>query len=417
MSLKTHFQLISRACVLAATTLAVAMLAMFALNLAAARAETRDSYELSVGDGLTFDFLDDAELPIAVTIGEDGQVQLPLIGGVKVAGLSVINAIEFVRSEYRRREILVDPRIALSVSSFRPMFVLGEVRSPGLFPFSIGITVEQAVGLAGGTQTAASNPADRIVAQARLRGEIEGTAIQIVQEGVFAARLVAQLAGRDVIDQKDAPKSAQKYLEQVPSEGVVEIETRILQTDLANFKNQVAILTDGIAEAEKGMKLLDELEVKQQEILETTKKDMERIASLRERGLNTASEVSRGERAETNEESRLLEIYAEMSQGRRELGSLRLNLAQLQANRQKELLQQLQERQIAIEKLAVERKNMEQQLLLMSSTALDDDRAAKSVSFAYEIRRTSGGTVNTFTGTPTTELKPGDVIVVKIVGL
>ena len=417
MGLKTHLQSMHRALPIAGKALFLAILAMLAMNLGAARAETRDSYELSVGDGLTFDFLDDAELPIAVTIGEDGQVQLPLIGGVQVAGLSVVKAIEFIRSEYQRREILVDPRIALSVSSFRPMFVLGEVRSPGLFPFSIGITVEQAVGLAGGIQTATSNPADRIVAQARLRGEIEGTAVEIVQEGVFAARLIAQLAGRDMIDQKDAPQSAQKFLQEMPSEAVVAIETRILQTDLANFKNQVTILTDGIGEAQNQMKLLDELALKQQEILETTKKDMERIATLKERGLNTASEVSRGERAETNEEARLLEIYSEMSQARRELGSLKLNLAQLQANRQKELLQQLQERQIAIEKLAAERRNLEQQLLLISSTAIDDDRAAKSVTFAYEIRRTSGGTVNTITGTPTTELKPGDVIVVKIVGI
>lgn len=92
-------------------------------------------YRLNSGDVLTFDFLDDAELPVTATVSGAGVAQFPLIGGVEVIGLTVPEALAKLRSEYRRRDVLVDPKISLDISTFRPIFVLGEVKTPGSFPF------------------------------------------------------------------------------------------------------------------------------------------------------------------------------------------------------------------------------------------------------------------------------------------
>ena len=154
------------------------------------RASASD-YRLNAGDVLTFDFLDDAELPITATVSGNGEAQFPLIGGVNVVGLTIPEAIEKLRSEYRRRDILVDPKLSLNISTFRPIFVLGEVRSPGSFPFYSGLTVEQAIGLAGGMQVVASNASDRLIVRARLRAEIEAAKAEIVHEAVYACRGIA----------------------------------------------------------------------------------------------------------------------------------------------------------------------------------------------------------------------------------
>ena len=386
-----------------------------AVNWSASAAQT--DYELSVGDVITFDILDDPDLPVTLTIGDNGKAQFPIMGGIEIAGHSLSHAIELVRAEYRNRQILVDPKIAISISSFRPLFVLGEVRNPGSYPFIAGLTVEQAVGLAGGTQTTTSNPADRILTQAKLRGEIESSEAGIIHEAVYTARLIAQLAGREDINLEEVPEAARPFLKDAPLEAIIEIEKRILKTDLANFNTQLDILTDGVAEAEKGLKLLDDLAEQQKVVLQSIKEDLKRINSLRKSGLNTQAEVLRGERAETSEKSRLTEIFGEMSRARREFGSLKLELAKLKADREKDLLQKLQDRHLAIEQLMVSRRTSQQQLILVSSIATEEKKQVQAIVFSYEVRRTSKGKLSTMPATALTELTPGDVVIVTIASI
>ena len=394
-----------------------AILGWICLGCAPVFADGAGDYKLSPGDIITFDFLDDAELPLSLTITGDGQAQFPIIGGVRVAGLTVPEALDALRGEYKTRQILVEPKIALNVSTVRPIFVLGEVKSPGSFPFYTGLTVEQAVGLAGGTQSAVTNPSDRIIARARLRGEIEGATAEIVHEALYAARLVSQLKGQDKIDLGNLPEKAQPYMQNISMETAIEVEEQILKTDLATSKAQADILTQGIAETEQGLKILGELIEQQKQVLKSLSEDVVRASSLRERGLNTAADLSRTQRTESEEKARLLEIYSETSRSRRELGSLRLELAKLRADRENDILTKLQEREIAIEKLIATRNSSEEQFFLMASVAADEQKKQQTISFAYEVRRNTGSGTESIAATRFTEVVPGDVIVVSIAGM
>jgi protein involved in polysaccharide export with SLBB domain len=379
-------------------------------------ARASEPYRLAGGDVVTFDFLDDAELPVALTVASDGETQFPLIGSVNVKGLSVPEAIELLRSEYRRRQIINDPKLSLQVSTFRPVFVLGEVKHPGSFPYYPGLTVDQAIGLAGGPLTLTSNPSDRILLRARLRGEMDGAEVQIVSEAIAAARLVAQLRGADKLDLKDAPEIARPYLEQASLRGVIEIEERILKTDLITTQSQVEILTQGIVETQEGLKILAQLEEQQKEVVAMNEKDLGRVTALRKRELNTEADLSRAKTTTSNEKSRLLEIYTEMSNSRRELGKLKLDLAKLKADRETDILSKLQERGVAIKKLESTRQSAQEQFFLIASIAADEKKRDQ-ISFTYEIRRTQDGTGKSFEASSVTELSPGDVLAVSITGM
>ena len=130
-----------------------AVLLVLAVPRDVAFAADDDHYQLAVGDVLEFDFMDDEELPRQLTIADDGTVQAPLLGSVKVVGMPVPQAYAELRRLYIERQLFVDPRIALSVVSFRPVFVLGDVKTPGSFNYRPGLTVEKAIGLAGGLST------------------------------------------------------------------------------------------------------------------------------------------------------------------------------------------------------------------------------------------------------------------------
>ena len=391
------------ACIAAATLVAVG----------GARAEV---YRLQAGDVISFDFLDDAELPVSLTVDGDGQAQFPLVGGVGITGLTVVEALEKLRKEYKDRQLLVDPKIALNIATYKPIFVLGEVKNPGSFPYYPGLTVDQAIGLAGGTLTAASSAADKIMTRARLRGEIDGAEVEIVHEAIYAARLAAQLRGAETIDLNDAPEIAQPYLKKASLESVLEIEEKILETDLITTKAQIEILTQSIAETEASLKILADLETEQKGVVEMNERDLARVTNLRKRELNTETDLARVKNTTSNEKSQLLEIYAEISRSKLQLGNRKLELAKLQADRQNDILLKLQEREAAIKKLESTRQSAEEQFYLIASIAADE-RKRDQISFAYEVRRPKNGVSTVIDGAPFTELLPGDVVAVSIAGM
>ena len=252
--------------------------------------------------------------------------------------------------------------------------------------------------------------------RARLRGEMDGAEVEIVSEALFAARLVAQLRGADKIDLKDVPEIARPYIEHASLKGAIEIEERILKTDLITTESQVQILTQGITETEEELKILSQLEEQQKEVVTMNEKDLDRVTALRKRELNTEADLTRTKTTTSNEKSRLLEIYAEMSNSRRELGKLKLDLAKLKADRETDILVKLQEREVAIKKLESARQSAQEQFFLVASIATDENKR-NQISFTYEIRRTQDGTHKSFQASTSTELLPGDVLAVSITGM
>jgi polysaccharide export outer membrane protein len=74
---------------------------------------------------------------------------LPLIGQVKVGGLTINGAQELITERYGK-DYLVNPRVNVEVLNYRPFFILGEVKSPGSYPYVSGMSVVNAIALAGG---------------------------------------------------------------------------------------------------------------------------------------------------------------------------------------------------------------------------------------------------------------------------
>ncbi len=115
-------------------------------------------YVLSPADTLEMTIFREGDLTTRSRIGSDGTVQLPLIGDVKVAGMTVRSARELIRKRYDA-DYLVDPQVYLNVVDYaqRGFTILGQVTKPGSYDFPGGksLSLLQAVGMAGGfTRTA-----------------------------------------------------------------------------------------------------------------------------------------------------------------------------------------------------------------------------------------------------------------------
>lgn len=80
-------------------------------------------------------------------IDNNGYIDFPKLGKVKLAGLTRTEAIDYLRQEVGK--YIVSPGISMEVRNFR-ITVLGEVKNPGTYPINNDrITLLEALGLAG----------------------------------------------------------------------------------------------------------------------------------------------------------------------------------------------------------------------------------------------------------------------------
>jgi polysaccharide biosynthesis/export protein len=78
-----------------------------------------------------------------------GYLSLPLAGRVKAAGLTTVQ-LEGAITQHFDGGILKNPHVTVQVATYGPFYIRGEVKKPGQFPYVPGLTIGDAVALAGG---------------------------------------------------------------------------------------------------------------------------------------------------------------------------------------------------------------------------------------------------------------------------
>ncbi len=115
------------------------------------RAATRNT-TLGPGDVLKMEIVGEKDLPTEYQVAADGTVSFPYIQDLDVAGLEPQELAKKIRTQLIEKKILTDPSVIVTVTEYRSktVTVLGQVQKPGSFPLSPGMTLLQAVSMAGG---------------------------------------------------------------------------------------------------------------------------------------------------------------------------------------------------------------------------------------------------------------------------
>jgi polysaccharide export outer membrane protein len=112
------------------------------------------SYTLTATDRLRIAVYQEDDLSSIVRIDAKGEVNLLLVGEVKIAGLTVREAQKVIEDAYRDGRFLRDPQVIITVEEYAPREVSigGQVRNPGRYPLPIEstMTVVDLVTKAGG---------------------------------------------------------------------------------------------------------------------------------------------------------------------------------------------------------------------------------------------------------------------------
>ena len=131
-------------------------------------------YRLGPGDQVRVTVFRHEDLSGEFQLDGEGYFALPLVGEVQGGGKVVRELESNIEDAFRDGGYLVNPQVSLEVLNYRPFYILGEVNQPGSYPYVNGMTVINAVALAGGYTYRASQ--DSISVQ---RGGSNGNKVSV----------------------------------------------------------------------------------------------------------------------------------------------------------------------------------------------------------------------------------------------
>jgi polysaccharide export outer membrane protein len=112
---------------------------------------SQEDYVIGIGDRLDVVFFVHKELTtVDLLVRSDGRITLPYVGDVDAAGVTPMQLDSTL--SYRFSEVLREPNLSviLREPAEKLVYVLGQVKTPGGFPYQTKLSVVQALALAGG---------------------------------------------------------------------------------------------------------------------------------------------------------------------------------------------------------------------------------------------------------------------------
>lgn len=335
-------------------TAAVVML-LFALPLSAAGA---DEYRLAPGDTIEFSTVATPDLKTRATIRLDGAVTLPLIGDIDVAGLTLAklrSKLQDVLASkvYRRRSedgrevpVMIAPdEISVTVSEYRPIYVNGDVSKPGEQQFRPGMTVRQAIALAGGYDIMHFRMQNPFLEQADFQADYNALWTEFAKEQAVMARLHAELNNSDDIDRKTLRETP---LPEALTKRIVDNEEQELDARNSIYRKDHDYLEDAIKKEDARIGVLAEQQKREKEGVDADVSEYNRINGLFEKQTLPITRLVDARRTILFSSTRYLQTIVEKSRAERGRDELKVKFEKLPDERRKELMADLQDANVKL---------------------------------------------------------------------
>lgn len=120
-----------------------------------------DDTTLGPSDVFTVRVYGEQELSGSHQVAPDGTIDFPLLGSVDVNGLEPPEVADTVQCLLKERSLLRDPHVSVYVERYvsKRVSVVGAVANPGTFVLEPGMTVVEAISMAGGFSSLADRDA------------------------------------------------------------------------------------------------------------------------------------------------------------------------------------------------------------------------------------------------------------------
>jgi polysaccharide export outer membrane protein/exopolysaccharide production protein ExoF len=349
------------------------------------------------------------------TVGAAGTLSLPFAGEVEAAGTTTgelaARIAERLRSEMSlgRR-----PDTSVEIVRFRPFYIVGRVDHPGEFPYRPGLTVLQALSVAGGLQKL-NDGLMRIERDAiSAKGELQVLGAQAANLRARRARLEAELKQSDTLDFHRDPAA---YPSDASAELAMQQEGVIFQVRREAFSTQMRVLEQLKSFLEKEVVSLAGQKQTEETQIQLVKKELSGVSSLVDKGLAAAPRQLGLERTVAQIEGERLRVETSLLRAKQEISRTEIAMLELKNKRANDVSIELRETQAKLEELDRKTVTADQLLYEAEVTApqlLAQRARSRRVQPVYTIVRQREGNALELSASESTAVEPGDTIKVEM---
>jgi protein involved in polysaccharide export with SLBB domain len=342
------------------------------------------------------------------TVNAAGAISIPLVGEVPAAGLAT-DKLATVISERLQAKVGMVPRpeVAVEIIQFRPFYILGAVNRPGEYPFRPGLTVLQAVGVAGGffrpTEWRLEREAITAVGDLRVI-DIERSALMARK-----ARLEAEMKGDtaltfppELLKQSNNP-AVGRFLEQ---------EHVIFRSRLNTLLSQTEALEQVKLLLQNEIKSLREKYQVQERQLGLARKEFGAVESLVNKGLAVNARQFSLEQQVAQIESTRLDMSMAILRAEQDRSKAERDILELRNRRQDDIATSIKEAEVKLQEFA--HKAVTARALIAETQAATPSSRPDKASVVFSIvRRTENVALDPIVS-ENTLLQPDDVLRVRL---
>ncbi len=391
--------------------LAAFLLVALALAIAAPGAWAAD-YKLGIGDKLRIKVHEWPDLSGEYFVSPAETVSLPIVGELKAGGITTRELAKAISDRLRvAAKMDAEPSATVEIVAFRPFFVMGDVAKPGEYPYRPGLTVLQAISIAGGyyrpVDTAFRFERDAISA----RGDILVRSREIKQ---FAARIARLEAEQKNATSIDFPKTLDSSASS-PDRVLIEEENAIMAANNDGLNKTLQTLDHYIKLYEQEIDTIKEQINSQKHQLTSAQKELSGIRSLAEKGLAVLPRQLEAERTEAQIESAIEGLQATILRARQNISQTEQRRIELLNTRTNRINTDLQKARADAEAAASQLKTSRNLLVEAEVTAPAMYAAVNQPDDApkFTIARHTRDGVQTVSADSNAEVLPGDVLTVE----
>lgn len=343
-------------------------------------------------------------------IAADGTVNIPSLGPISTTSVTTDQLGGEIATRLKDKLGLIEmPDASVQVVQYPPIYVAGNVTTPGEFEYRPGMSVIQAVAMAGGERRVelTGGMSETI----RLETDLKGYDSDIVRLKARLARLKAEFARESEITFPIALDALDPVIAEI-----IEQEKRIFAAHANELERQKTSLVDLEALYNAEIDALDQKLAAVDEQIARSEEQVTLIRDLVAKGSATSSRLNDVERELASLRSERLDIIIATMTARENLNHSQRELAKIEDEQQSETARLLQENQGNLEKV-LQQQAAARRLLVRSMEADANLVLAGEVqtSLAYAIVRQQGEEIVTLPATETSLLQPADLIKVSLV--
>ncbi|WP_421361681.1 polysaccharide biosynthesis/export family protein [Agrobacterium rosae] len=341
------------------------------------------------------------------SVGASGSLSLPFIGQLDVAGKTTGQVGEEIGAQLQSKFALRNlPSASVEISQFRPVFLAGDVQTPGEYPYAPNLTVLKAVSLSGGLRR--SDAGQRFARDfINARGD---AAVYDDQRG----RLLARQARLQAEVRGDTEIAKTPALEKILNiDALLESENALMKSRSERYTLQLKALTDLRQLLETEVESLQKKSETQNRQLQLANEDKEKVNRLNEQGLALAQRRISAEERAAEVESTLLDIDTSSLRAKQDINKAMQDEINLRNDWVAQRSKELQDTEAELQKLNLQlgtSRELISEALAQSAEAIRFDPSGKSATITYVIVREQDGTSKEIKADETTSIQPGDVI-------